>query len=106
MKLIFIGILGTTLYNKETGYLSRENKDSGWKSNNHSVKERIPNDNLDVPTRSPEKSKRVRSDNKYIEFTPTDVVKDIAQTTGELIEKTHLTRKRKRIFIFKSILFL
>lgn len=55
---------------------------TAWRGNNFHDKEKIPNENLDVPTRSSEKSKRVRSPNKYIEFTPTGVMQDIAQTTG------------------------
>lgn len=67
--------------------LSRDSKRTVWRGNNHHNKEKIPNDDLDVPTRSPEKSKRDRSQNKYIEFTPTDVYKDIAQTTGIYLKR-------------------
>lgn len=57
---------------------------SVWRANNNHDKEKLPIEEVDVPTRSPVQSKRVRTDNKYIEFTPTDIYKDIAQTTGTL----------------------
>ncbi|XP_031621010.1 uncharacterized protein LOC116339329 [Contarinia nasturtii] len=76
----------TTPYNRENGLLSRESKRTVWRGNNYHDKEKIPNDDLDVPTRSPKKSKRDRSQNKYIEFTPTDIYKDIAQTTVPFID--------------------
>ncbi|XP_055324712.1 uncharacterized protein LOC129579091 isoform X2 [Sitodiplosis mosellana] len=75
-----------TAYNKETGYLSRDNMKTAWRSNNNHDKEQIPNEDLDVPTLSPEKSKRYRSQDKYIEFTPTGVHQDIAQTTVPFID--------------------
>lgn len=55
---------------------------TAWRGNNYHDKEKIPNEDLDVPTRTPEKSKRYRGQNKYIEFNPTGVQQDIAQTTG------------------------
>lgn len=89
MNNIFFRILfesnsltGVTAYNKESGYLSRENMKTAWRSNNNHDKELIPNEDLDVPTRSPDKSKRIRTENKYIEFNPTGVHQDIAQSTG------------------------
>lgn len=57
---------------------------SVWRGNNYHDKEKIPIDGADVPIFAPEKSKRVRSPNKYVEFTPTDIHKDIAQTTGKI----------------------
>lgn len=75
--------LGTTPFNPETGYLIRDNSRTAWHGNNYHNKEEIPIVEADVPTRSPEKSKRHRTINKYIEFTPTDIYKDIAQTTGQ-----------------------
>lgn len=77
---------GTTPYNKKTGELIRDSRRTVWRSNNYENKEKIPIENADVPIRSPEKSKRHRTINKYIEFTPTDIYKDIAQTTGEIID--------------------
>lgn len=80
----FFPCAGTTRFNRETGYLIRDNMATSWRGNNYHNKEKIPIEEADVPTRSPEKSKRHRTNNKYIEFTPTDIYKDIAQTTGEL----------------------
>lgn len=61
-----------------------------WRANNYHDKENLPIEEVDVPTRSPEQSKRVRTENKYIEFTPTDIYKDIAQTTGTSnVDKLH-----------------
>lgn len=76
--------IGTTPYDRETGHLARDIVRSIWRNNKNPNKEKLPIENADVPTRSPEKSKRHRTINKYIEFTPTDIYKDIAQTTGEL----------------------
>lgn len=56
---------------------------SVWRGNNFHDKEKIPIEEADIPILSPEKSKRVRSPNKYVEFGPTDIHKDIAQTTGK-----------------------
>lgn len=72
----------TTPFNYETGFLSRERIKSVWRGNNDHSKEQIHIDGADVPTRSPEKSKRHKEINKFIEFTPSDVYKDIAQSTG------------------------
>lgn len=76
-------ILGTTPFDRETGYLDRDQIKSVWRANNYHDKEMLPIEEADVPTLSPMQSKRVRTMNKYIEFTPTDIYKDIAQTTGE-----------------------
>lgn len=62
--------------------MSRDNSKTVWRANNNHDKEKIPNEDLDVPIRSPEKSKRYRIPNRYIEFNPTGVQQDIAQTTG------------------------
>lgn len=71
-----------------------------WRSNNNHDKEQIPNEDLDVPTRSPEKSKRIRTENKYIEFNPTGVHQDIAQSTGNF-----KFRKNSSIFVWPHIVF-
>lgn len=76
---------GTTTFNRETGHVSQGDNKSVWRGNNNHDKEQILIENADVPTRSPEKSKRHRTENKYIEFTPTDKYKDIAQSTGNLM---------------------
>lgn len=89
-NFIFIQmILGTTPFDRETGYLDRDQVKSVWRANNYHDKEKIFIEEADVPTLSPVQSKRVRTTNKYIEFTPTDIYKDIAQTTG----KTHTHTK-------------
>lgn len=75
-------IIGTTPFDRETGYLTRDHVKSVWRANNFHDKEKLPIEESDVPIRSPIQSKRVRTTNKYIEFTPTDMYKDIAQTTG------------------------
>lgn len=72
----------TTEFNYETGYVMKEKNRSFWRANNHHFKERIPINEADVPTLSPHKSKRHRDNNKYVEFTPTDIYKDMAQSTG------------------------
>lgn len=77
-----IFISGSTPFNRETGYLSRDNIRSVWRGNNNHDKEKIPLEGSDIPIRSLEQTKRHRESNKYIEFTPTDVYKDIAQSTG------------------------
>lgn len=74
---------GTTPFDRATGFLSRDYVKSVWRANNYHDKEKLPIEEADVPIRSPVPSKRVRTTNKYIEFTPTDIYKDIAQTTGE-----------------------
>lgn len=74
----------TTQFNFETGYLSRDRMKSVWRGNNDHYKEKINIENSDVPILSPQKSKRYRATNKYIEFTPTDVNLDIAQSTGDI----------------------
>lgn len=79
----------TTEFNYETGYLLRETSKSVWRGNNHPYKEPIPINEADVPTLSPHKSKRHREDNKYVEFTPTDIYKDMAQTTGTSISNQY-----------------
>lgn len=76
-------IPGTTPFDRATGFLSRDYVKSVWRANNYHDKEKLPIEEADVPIRSPVPSKRVRTTNKYIEFTPTDIYKDIAQTTGE-----------------------
>lgn len=73
----------TTQFDYELGTLSPEYTRTVWRGNNHyTEKEKINIENADVPTLSPEKSRRYRGDNKYIEFTPTDIHLDMAQTTG------------------------
>lgn len=80
----------TTKFDYKTGYLNREYTRSVWRGNNHYMekdeKEKINIENSDVPTLSPQKSRRYRGDNQYIEFTPTDVHLDMAQTTGKLVQ--------------------
>lgn len=80
----------TTQFNYQTGYLSRDPTRTVWRGDNHYTgneqKDKIDIDNTDVPTLSPEKSKRYRGTNNYIEFTPTDITFDMAQTTGKIIE--------------------
>lgn len=72
-----------TQFDYETGKLNLEYSRSRWQGNEHyTAKEKINIENADVPTLSPEKSRRYRGDNKYIEFTPTDIHMDAAQTTG------------------------
>lgn len=80
-QLIFIS--GTTPFNRETGYLSRDSIRSVWRGNNYHDKEQIFIEGSDIPIRSPDQTKRHRGINKYIQFTPTDVYKDIAQSTGK-----------------------
>lgn len=73
----------TTEFNYETGYLMKGKSKSHWRANNNHNKEPIPINEADVPTLSPHKSKRHRDENKYVEFTPTDIYKDMAQSTGK-----------------------
>lgn len=74
----------TTEFNYETGYVMKDANKSKWRGVNEHNKEPIPIIEADIPTRSPHKTKRHRNDNKYVEFTPTDIHKDMAQSTGRL----------------------
>lgn len=75
--------LGTTPFDRENGRLEPHLAKSVWRANNFHDKQLIPITEADIPIRSPLPSKRIRTDNRYIEFTATDMYKDIAQTTGE-----------------------
>lgn len=82
-KMVHIFQLGTTPFDKENGRLEPHIAKSVWRANNFHDKQMLPIVEADVPIRSPLPSKRIRTENMYIEFTPTDMHKDIAQTTGE-----------------------
>lgn len=72
----------STPYNYETGYLSQDISVSRWNANNDHHKPQIYIENADVPTRSGRKSVRDRRSGVFIEFTPTGIYMDAAQTTG------------------------
>lgn len=75
--------LRSTMYNFETGELYKDRIRSTWRGNNNRYKQRISVEHSDVPTRSPLSSVRLKGTGYYVEFTPTDIHKDAAQTTGE-----------------------
>lgn len=72
----------STPYEHETGLLSQERYRTTWRGNNNWDKRKIPVEDLDVPTRAPTSSIRWKGSDFYVEFTPTDIYKDVAQTTG------------------------
>lgn len=73
----------TTPFDFTTGELDKSQSSSTWRGNNYHNKRNILITEADVPTRSSRQSHRDRRDDKYIDFTPTDIKKDIAQSTGE-----------------------
>lgn len=72
-----------TVFNSKSGTLSRDPNDSKWYKAPRYVHSKLPIENVDVPTKSPESSVRHRNQNIFVEFTPTDIYKDMAQTTGK-----------------------
>lgn len=72
----------STPFNYETGYLTQDVSVSRWNGNNDHYKTQIKLQNVDVPTRAGLKSVRDRRSGVFVEFTPTDIYMDAAQTTG------------------------
>lgn len=72
-----------TDFNYQGGDLSADPSHSRWYSGEE-YKTKLPLENVDVSTRSPQQSIRYNTKNRYVEFVPTDIYKDIAQTTGKL----------------------
>lgn len=72
-----------TQFNYDTGHLDIRPHSSSWYGNNVRERARVLEPRADVPTRSPRKSMRDRRRNTYVQFGMTDMVKDIAQTTGD-----------------------
>lgn len=72
----------STPFNHDTGSLSQDLSVSRWNGNNDHFKAQIKLQNVDVPTRAARKSVRDRRSGVYVEFTPTDIYMDAAQTTG------------------------
>lgn len=72
----------STPFNYDTGYLSQDLAVSRWNGNNDHFKEQIKLTNVDIPTRANRKSVRDRRSGMFVEFTPTDIYMDAAQSTG------------------------
>lgn len=72
----------STPFNYDTGYLIQDSSASRWNGNNDHYKTQIKLQNVDVPTRAGRKSVRDRRSGVFVEFTPTDIYMDAAQTTG------------------------
>lgn len=71
-----------TEFNLAGGELSHDPGRSRWYNASNKYKTKIVIENSDMPLKSPLPSMRNREDNKFVEFVPTDIYKDIAQTTG------------------------
>lgn len=73
-----------TSFDYKTGELNRRERNSRWiEDRSREPKQKIWITDADIPTRSPKISIRERRPNRYVEFVPTDIYKDVAQTTGE-----------------------
>lgn len=77
----------STPFNYETGYLAQDLSVSRWNANNDHFKTQIKLEQVDVPTRAPNKSVRDRRSGVFVEFTPTDIYMDAAQTNGTFTHK-------------------
>lgn len=92
----------TTPYNHQTGKLLRElnGEKTTWRCNNNPEKTKINIGQADVPTRATRKSERDRRTNRFIEFTPTSIYKDAAQSTGKrALKNMHLIYKNRTKYI-------
>lgn len=79
-----------TRFDHETGFLKFVNN-SMWVGNDSKQKYKLPLQNADISTRSYEKSIPIRgSQDYYVEFGPSDVNRDAAQSTVPFIDATPL----------------
>lgn len=75
----------STPFNYDTGFLAQDLSVSRWNGNNDHYKTQIKLERVDVPTRANRKSVRDRRSGVFVEFTPTDIYMDAAQTTGNTL---------------------
>ncbi|KAK9746501.1 protein of unknown function (DUF4803) [Popillia japonica] len=87
-----------TKYNFKSGELFINRGADTWYRNidtefSPNVRTRIPTNDLDVPTRAKSKNTIVSNGDQYVEFTHTDITKDVAQTTVPFIDTQDVVPK-------------
>lgn len=78
-----------TDFDYQTGHL-KDLRHSKWIGNNHRPKRQLVPVRPDVPTKAKQKSMPFLGDNVYINFQPSDIEKDAAQSTIPFIDTTPL----------------